>query len=249
MSPSDVQEQGRMTISDAVAARNAKHVFYYSPGTCSLAPHIVLEEIGQSYELALVSASGPREGEMTSTPAWKAINPKGRVPALLGVAGRVGGADNLLTEVPAILTYLARTNPAAGLLPSDPAAEARCIEWMSWLSSNVHSMAFAQMWRSHRFTTDEEGFAAVKDRGRENVADSFAYIENLLADGREWAVPEGYTVVDAYLLVFYYWGRRRIRLDMETRCPTWTRLTERVAARSAVQRALKIEGITIFEAD
>jgi glutathione S-transferase len=238
-----------MTSSDSIVSPASKHMFYYSPGTCSLAPHIVLEEIGEPYEMTLISASGPREGEMTSTSTWKAINPKGRVPALLGVAGRIGGADNLLTEVPAILMYLARTNPAAGLLPSDPAAEARCIEWMNWLSSSVHSMAFAQMWRSHRFTTDEEGFAAIKDRGRENVADCFAYIEKLLADGREWAIPEGYTVVDAYLLVFYYWGRRRIRLDMGAHFPAWTRLSEVVARRPAVQRALKVERITIFDTE
>jgi glutathione S-transferase len=194
-------------------------------------------------------ASGPREGETTSTPAWKAINPKGRVPALLGVPGRNGGAENLLTEVPVILMYLARMNPAAKVLPSDPTAEAGCIEWMSWPSSDVHSMAFAQMWRAQRFTTDEEGFAAVRNRGRENVSECFAYIEKLLADGRGWAIPEGYTVVDAYLLVFYYWGRCRIRLDMGTLCPAWTRLSERVAERPAVQRALKIEGITIFESE
>jgi len=238
-----------MTSSGTVPAPAAKHLFYYSPGTCSLAPHIVLEEIGEPYEMTLISASGPREGEMTSTPAWKAINPKGRVPALLGVPGRIGGAVNLLTEVPAILTYLARTNPVANLLPSDAVAEARCIEWMSWLSSNVHSMAFAQMWRAQRFTTDEEGLAAVRGRGRENVSECFAYIEKLLADGRGWAIPEGYTIVDAYLLVFYYWGRCRIRLDMGKLCPAWTRLSERVAERPAARLAMKIEGITIFEAE
>ncbi len=236
-----------MTSSHPFDRPANKHMFYYSPGTCSLAPHIVLEEIGEPYEMTLISASGPREGEGTSTPAWKAINPKGRVPALLGVPGSIGGADNVLTEVPAILTYLARTNPAAKLLPSDPAAEARCIEWMAWLSSNLHSMAFAQMWRAHRFTTDEHGLAAVRERGRESISECFAYIEGLLADGRVWAIPEGYTIVDAYLLVFYYWGRCRISLDMGTLCPAWTRLSELVADRPAVQRALKIEGITIFK--
>jgi len=238
-----------MTAANSVAPPATKHRLYYSPGTCALAPHIVLEEIGEPYELHLISASGPRDGEMTSKPEWKAINPKGRVPALLGVPGRIGGAENLLTEVPAILMYLAQTNPSAKLLPSDPAAEARCIEWMNWLSSNVHTMAFAQMWRAQRFTSDEEGFAAVKNRGRENVSECFGYIEKLLGDGRGWAIPEGYTIVDAYLLVFYYWGRFRIRLDMGTLCPAWTRLSERVAERPAVQRALKIEGITIFEAE
>jgi glutathione S-transferase len=238
-----------MTISEPIVSPASKHMFYYSPGTCSLAPHIILEEIGEPYEMTLISASGSREGETTSTPAWKAINPKGRVPALLGVPGRIGGVDNLLTEVPAILTYLARTNPAADLLPSDPAGEARCIEWMSWLSSNLHAMAFAQMWRAHRFTTDEDGLSAVRNRGRENVLECFAYIERLLADGRGWAIPEGYTIVDAYLLVFYYWGCSRIRLEMGTLCPAWTRLSEVVADRPAVKRALKIEGLTVLDAN
>ncbi len=230
-----------MMVSDLAA----RHRLYYSPGTCSMAPHIVLEEIGEPYELQLVSASGPREGEMTSTPEWKAINPKARVPALLGVAGRMGGAENLLTEVHAILIYLARTNPSANLLPADPAAEARCIEWMNWLSGNVHTMSYAQIWRPQRFTTEEHGFPAVRTRGRENVRDHYAYIERLLADWRRWAVPEGYTVVDAYLVVFYYWGCR-INLNMKTLYPAWTRLTERVVARPAVQRVLQNEGIDIF---
>jgi glutathione S-transferase len=234
-----------MTVSAFSAPSTTKHRLYYSPGSCSMAVHIVLEEIGEPYELHLVSASGVSEGKMTATPEWKAINPKGRVPALLGIAGRIGGAENLLTEVHAILVYLARTNPSAKLLPADPAAEARCIEWMNWLASNVHAMSYAQIWRPQRFTTEENGFPAVRTRGTENIADQYAYIESMLFDGRQWAVPEGYSVVDAYLLVFYYWGNR-IELDMRTRYPAWTRLAARVAARPAVQRALANEGAEIF---
>lgn len=215
---------------------------YYSPGACSLAAHIVLEEIGQPYELELISA---KDGEMTATAQWKAINPKGRVPALLGVPGRIGGADDLLTELHAILVYLARTNPAAGLLPSNPAAEARCIEWMNWLASNVHAMSYGQIWRPRRFIDDERQFPALKAKGEQNVREQYAYIESLLADGREWAVKGGYTVVDPYLLVFYRWGQR-IGLDMKNAYPAWTHLTERVVARSAVQRALAKEQIKIF---
>jgi len=207
-----------------------------------MAAHIVLEEIGQPYELELISS---RDGKMTATPEWKAINPKGRVPALLGVPGRIGGADNLLTELHAILVYLARTNPAVGLLPADPAGEARCIEWMNWLASNVHAMSYGQIWRSQRFTGDENAFPAVKAKGRQNVREQYAYIESLLADGRDWAVPAGYTVVDPYLLVFYYWGQL-IRLDMQSGYPAWTLLAKRVVARPAVQRALANEEIKIF---
>ena len=215
---------------------------YYSPGACSMAAHIVLEEIGQPYELELISS---KDGKMTDTPEWKAINPKGRVPALLGVPGRIGGADDLLTELHAILVYLARTNPAAGLLPVNPAAEARCIEWMNWLASNVHAMSYGQIWRPRRFIDHEQEFPAIRAKGEQNVRQQYAYIESLLADGREWAVPDGYTVVDPYLLVFYHWGQR-IGLDMQTAYPAWTHLTKRVVARSAVRRALVKEQIEIF---
>jgi glutathione S-transferase len=167
------------------------------------------------------------------------------VPALLGVPGRIGGAENLLTEVHAILVYLARSFPAAGLLPTDPAAEARCIEWMNWLASNVHAMSYGQIWRTQRFVADEALFAAVQAKGAENLREQYAYIESLLSDGREWAMPEGYSVVDPYLLVFYQWGQR-IKLDMRSLYPAWTRLTERVLARPAVQRVLEREGITVF---
>jgi glutathione S-transferase len=88
------------------------HKLYYSPNSCSLAPHIVLEEIGQPYETELILAT---DGKMTNTPEWRAINPKGRVPALTGVPGRIGGAPNLLTEVQAILLFLARSYPDARL--------------------------------------------------------------------------------------------------------------------------------------
>jgi glutathione S-transferase len=215
---------------------------YYSPGACSMAAHIVLEEIGRSYEIELISSSN---GKMTQTPEWKAVNPKGRVPALLGVPGRIGGADNLLTELHAILFYLARTNPSAGLLPADPAGEARCIEWMNWLASNVHAMSYGQIWRPLRFVAEEKDFPALREKGEQNVREQYAYIERLLADGRDWAVPGGYTIVDPYLLVFYQWGQR-IGIDMRGLYPAWTRLTQQVVERPAVRRVLENEAITVF---
>jgi|SRR5437868_1713571 len=65
---------------------------------------------------------------------WYAVNPKARVPALSDVPGRIGERANVLTEAPAILFYLARLHPSTGLLPSEPAGEARCLEWMNFLS-------------------------------------------------------------------------------------------------------------------
>jgi glutathione S-transferase len=217
---------------------------FYSPGACSLAVHIVLEEIGAPFSLELVSSRGEREGAMTATDEWRAINPKGRVPALSPVAGSAGGAPDLLTEVPAILHYLAARHPEAGLLPVEPAAAA-CLEWMNWLSGNVHAMSYGQIWRAQRFSADDAALPSIREQGRTNLAEQYGYIERLLGDGRTWAVPEGYSVVDPYLLVFFHWGQR-IGLAMRGEYPAWSGLADRFVARPAVRRALEAEGVTIL---
>jgi len=218
------------------------HKLYYSPNSCSLAPHIGLEEIGQPYETELILAT---DGKMTNTPEWRAINPKGRVPALTGVPGRIGGAPSLLTEVQAILLFLARSYPDARLLPDNPAGEARAVEWMTWLASNVHAMSFGQLWRPERFSANESCFLDIKAKGRENLRQQFAYIETLLSDGRDWAVSGRYSVVDPYLLVFYRWGSL-FDLDMVRDFPAWTDIARRVCARPAVGRVLAATGIRVF---
>jgi glutathione S-transferase len=102
-----------------------------------------------------------------------------------------------------------------------------------------------QIWRAKRFVADEKDFSAVEAKGRENLREQHAYIESLLADGRDWAAPGGYSVVDPYLLVFYCWGKR-IGLDMRALYAAWTRLTQRIVTRPAVERFLIQEEITIF---
>src|SRR5690349_4510715 len=97
---------------------------YYAPGACSMAPHIALEEIGEPFEAIAVSL---RAGEHQSA-EYLAVNPKGLVPALAVDGER---PRRVLTEVPAILIHLARRHPEAGLLPDDPWAEARCVEWLA----------------------------------------------------------------------------------------------------------------------
>ena len=213
------------------------HRLYYSPGACSLVVHIVLEEIGAPYELELRSA---RNGEGTTTAEYLALNPKGRVPALTGVPGGAGGAPNLLTEAVAILLFLARSHPQANLLPADPAGEARCLEWLSWISVDLHGIGYGQLWRPHRFVPDPALHEAVKSKGLENIRAAYDHIELVLSDGREWAVPDQYTIVDAHLVVFWLWGKR-IGLDTDADWPNWARLMEKVLARAAVRRTLEQE--------
>ena len=115
---------------------------YYSPGACSLAPHIVLEEIGEPFDIELVSSM---DGS-TSTAEYLKINPKGRVPVL-----DIG--ESVITEVSAILTYLALTYPQSELLENTPTGLARAIEWMNWLTG-IHSSVIAQNWRVERFSNN-----------------------------------------------------------------------------------------------
>src|SRR3981081_1680167 len=115
-----------------------------------MAAHIVLADVGEPYDLELVSSRGRVGGEGTTSPAWMAQNPKGRVPALSGVPRRIRGSDHLPTGLHATLVFLAATHPDARLLPADPAGEARAIEWMNWLASNVHAMSYGQVWRPNR---------------------------------------------------------------------------------------------------
>lgn len=216
-----------------ITARHST-ALYYSPGACSLAPHIVLNEIGQSFELRKFSTAD-RENY---SPEYLAVNPKGRIPAL-----QIDGF--VLTENPAILTYLGRRFPAAGLYPADgTVAEARCLELLAW-SSNTVQIAYAQLLRPENFVATEQHYAAVEQRGRSNYERCLAEIENRLQH-QEYAVVAQFTVVDPFWLVFYRWGNRS-GYDMQTQFPAYTAYVERLCNRSSVQLSLTAEGISVWE--
>ena len=212
--------------------------FFYSPGACSLTVHIALEEVGVPYEKEVV-----KTGEGTNSPAWKKINPKGYVPALLGVPGNIGGMDDLLTEANAILVYLGRKYPEARLLPPMPEGEARCMEWLGFLSGTVHGNSIAQIWRPERFVLSEKDYASVSAGGKASLLKRFDYIESLLADGRDWAVPDHYSVADTYLITIYRWGNR-LELDMR-KYAAWSNHSKRMLERPAVARVFEQEGISL----
>ncbi|KVN87991.1 glutathione S-transferase [Burkholderia ubonensis] len=206
---------------------------YYSPGACSLASHIALEETGAPFDTEVISV---RERDNCSD-RYLAINPKARVPALA-----IPGEPRVLTETPAILAYLARRHPDARLLPlDDPLREARCHEWLAWLVGWVHGVGYGALWRPGRFVDDPAVHGAISAHGRGVIDTANATIEASLADGREWAEPGGHSIVDPFLLVLYHWGTA-IGLDM-TRHRAWSAHAQRVAARPAAQRALAAEGL------
>lgn len=204
---------------------------YHSPGACSLAAHIVLEEIGAPFEAKRVAIA---EGEHL-TPDYLAINPHARVPAL------TDGAF-VLTESPAILSYLGHRFPEAGLLDlKDLEKLGRTEELLGFFSSSVH-VAFAQIWRATRFAEGEAAREDVIAVGRTAVSGYCDELEEV-AGGGDWIVGGRYSIADPYMLVFYRWGRL-IGLDMAA-YPGWTRHKEAMMGRPAVQRALAREGIAI----
>ena len=205
---------------------------YYAPGACSIAPHILLEEIGVPFEAARIDlASGQQD-----TPEYRAVNPKGRVPAL-AIDGEI------VTEVPALLTYIASLRPEAGLVPPLGTLEyARCFEWLAFLSSSVH-VAYAQFRRPGRFLPlDFPDPDAFTEQGRQHVMNFYREIEQRLAG--PWAVGEQYSLADPYLFPFYLWNAR-VGLDLAGECPRWTAWHARMRERPAVQRAAAREGIDL----
>ena len=207
---------------------------YYSPGSCSLSVHIALNEIGEAFELRKFATSE----KANYSPEYLAVNPKGRIPSLL-IDGFV------LTEVPAILTYVGRRFPQAGLYSAGPSeAEARCLELLGWSSNTVH-VAFAQLFRPERFVLREESYPPVKESGQANFGKCLGEIEARLQKN-EYAVGDRFTVVDPFWLVFFRWGARS-GYDMRGKYPAYTAWAERMCSRPSVQRALAVEEISVWK--
>jgi glutathione S-transferase len=207
---------------------------YYNPGSSSLAPHIVLEEVGEPYEQTWVELGKRANYEV----AFTSINPHARVPTL--------DADGtIITEVVAIQAYLGRRYPQLRMFPQgDLLEETRCMEWLAWLTTTVH-IGFTQIFRPERYVASADDYPVVKKRGQELLLKHFKEIDERLASSH-YAMASGYSVVDPILLVMFRWGNR-LKLAMADDYPAWSRLITELLSRPAVQTALKQEGITITE--
>jgi glutathione S-transferase len=208
---------------------------FYSPGACSLASHIALEETGTAFEPVVVKLTERAQRR----PEYLAINPKGRVPAL-------ADGDFVVTENPAILRYIARKCPWAGLWPDDPRDEARCAEWLAWTSSTIHP-TYSHMRRPERYATGDEAKADVVQTAIGAVRQLWTEVDRRIAAlPGEYLLGWRYSVADIYLFVFWTWGRNpAFGFDMERDLPAWTAHARRVGARPAVKRALEREGVAL----
>lgn len=166
---------------------------YFAPGTCSLATHITLEEAGADYRAVRVDFAAKEQ----QSPAYLAINPKGRVPSLVTDRG-------VLTETPAMLAFVAQTFPAAGLAPlNDPFAFAGAQAFNSYLCSTVH-VAHAHRMRGHRWTDDQATMDSLKRFVPRSIFAAFDLIEREMIKG-PWVLGDSFSVCDPYLYTLSGW--------------------------------------------
>ena len=200
---------------------------YYAPGTCALASRIVLEETGAEFETVRIDF---RNNEQRK-PEYLAINPKGRVPALVTDHG-------VLTETPALLVYIAQTYPKAGLAPLDNAfALARVQAFNSYLCSTAH-VAHSHRMRGYRWADDPAAIREMQRKVPESVGACFDLIEREMFEG-PWVMGDAYTVCDPYLFTLAQF------LEGDgvdpARFPKVLDFRNRMAQRPVVKRALADE--------
>jgi glutathione S-transferase len=197
---------------------------YYSPGACSLSPHIALREAGLTFDLEQVNL---KEKTTKSGDDYLKINPKGYVPALKLDNGYV------LTEGPAIVQYIADQRPKLNLAPENGSPERYQLqEWLTYIGTEIHK-TFSPLFNP---ATPEDYKAIAK----ESLAKRFSYVDEKLK-GRDYLTGSHFTVADAYLFTVTNWANF-VQIDLSP-YPNLKTFQARVAARPKVQEALKAEGL------
>jgi glutathione S-transferase len=197
---------------------------YYSPGACSLSPHIVLREAGLPFSLVLASTKTKKLADGSD---YLAINSKGYVPLLELDDGQ------RLSEGPAIVQYIADQAPATGLAPAaGTMARYRLMEWLNFITSELHK-GFSPL-----FTPGMPDEA--KAMAQKKLGERLAWVDGQLA-GKDYLMGDTFTVADAYLFTVAGWGKY-VGVDISG-LQNLSAYMGRVAARPAVHDALKAEGL------
>lgn len=222
---------------------------YYSNGACSLAAHTLLLRhdipftpvlmkagpVATSSGMGLVAADGSLSHE-----DYLAINPTGYVPALAVGQGE-GAPAAAVTEMPAVLAYIASLVPHAKLLGDGPLQQAQAISKMSWLASGLHASGFGIYFLQGRVTDDESAFPGVKRKTAAVIEKGFARIERDLT-GRDFTVGDGLTAVDYYLYPFWRWAKTH-GFDLG-RYPRYAAHMKMVEGLEETKKVLAAEGLT-----
>lgn len=200
-------------------------ILYFKTGSCSMAPHIILKEVGVKFEKDQVDTNA----NITDTGKdYASINTKGYVPALALNDGTV------LTEVSAILQYIADQHPEKNLAPAPSTLErTRMQEYLSFVGAELHK-SFSPLFRDNSTVSE-------KTAAKEKVAKHFDYLDTLLSDDRQYLLGDNFSVTDAYLFTVTNWANF-VDIDLK-QWPNLTTYFTRVLKREATQSAMQAEGL------
>lgn len=199
---------------------------YYKTGACSMASHIILNELGIQFELDKTDTDA---GKTEAGEDFRKISPNGYVPALVNDEGDV------ITENPAVLQYLADQMPDVGLAPPNGTLErTRLQEALNFVSSELHK-SFSPFFSGTALDAD------AKQHAEDGIGRRVAHIERNLADGRAYLLGNTFTVADAYAFVVLNWTNF-VGVSLDAYPKTQGYVT-RVAARPAVVKAMVTEGL------
>lgn len=200
----------------------------YAKGTCAIGIQVLLEEVGMSYDIKKADFS---KGEQ-HTPEFRAINPKGKVPALVRDDGSV------LTEYGAIAMWLALTNPDKKLVPADPEGMARVIEALDFAVGTLHMLSWRMFRRPDAYTANADEQAQLKDRGRYAVEKGLAVVNEQL-EGKDWIAGD-YSIADSALYYVEFWVAEVAKWPLPANVQ---KHYDRMKQRPSVQVSRKEEGV------
>ncbi len=200
---------------------------FYAPGTCALGVHVLMEEIGAPFDLARVNFA-----ERDQSDAYRALNPKAKVPALQRDDGSV------LTEYQAISVYLALTHPEKRLVPLGAERYARMMEALEYVVGTIHGSGFRRVFRPADFTRHEADHDAVKAQGLMIARDGLQLVDKGL--GSKDFIAGDFSIADPALFYVCFWAAERLKIGLPINVQ---KHYDRMTDRPAVRKALKDEGL------
>jgi len=208
---------------------------YFAPGACSFVPHTLLETAGAPYEPVMVKI---HKGENYG-PEFQAINPRSQVPVLVD-------GDMVLTQILAVVTYLADRFPEQRWLPTEPRERAKALETLAWMNNTVHP-TFTHVFMPHKFVGTPEAQAESRAFNSQLYAGMIGEIEAMAqaasAAGRPWLGGERFGPIDAYSLTLLRWAGLA-GIDPTSYPALWAHV-QKVAALPAVARAIERERLQL----
>lgn len=206
--------------------------FYGSVGSCAFGTLVLLEEAGADYTAHVLDFAKKEQ----YTPEFRAVNPKGKVPAITRPDG------SLLTEYQAIAFWIADAHPGSGLLPADAEGRLRVMELMDFMVASVHMRGFTFVLAPSKFSASEAVQAELVTHGRAQIAIGFDQVAETMG-GRDWLLGD-YTVADSVLFYMTRWALLKGVPMPESIAAHHNRML----VRPAVQRAIAAYGISVARA-